>query len=45
VAKKVQKDSITAANIAHRKYTEEAQSAANIAANYTILKQSTTDEL
>ena len=45
VAKKAQKDSLTAANIARRKHTEEAQLAANIAANYATLKQSTVDEL
>ena len=45
VAKKVQKDSLTAANIARKKHTEEAQLAANIAANYATLKQSTADEL
>jgi len=45
VAKKAQKDFVTAANIVYRKYTKEAQLAANIAANYIILKQSTADEL
>ena len=38
VAKKVQKDSLTATNIARRKHTKEAQLTANIAANYIILK-------
>ena len=38
VAKKAQKDSLTAANIARRKYTKEAQLAANIAAHYITLK-------
>jgi hypothetical protein len=44
VAKKAQKDSLTAANIARRKHTEEAHFAVNIAANYAKLKQSTADE-
>ena len=45
VAKKAQKDSLTAASIARRKHTREAQLAATIAANYTILKQLTADKL
>ena len=45
VAKKAQKDSLIAANIACKKRTKEAWLAANIAANYAILKQSTANEL
>ena len=45
VAKKAQKDSLTTANIAHRKHTKEARLAANIAAYYVTLKQSTADKL
>ena len=45
MVKKAQKYLLTAANIAHRKHTEEAQLAANTAANYALLKQSTADEL
>ena len=45
MAKKAQKDSRTATNIAHKKRTREAQLAANIAANYITLKQLTADKL
>ena len=45
VAKKAQKDSLTAGSIARRKHTREARLAATIAANYATLKQSTADEL
>ena len=45
VAKKAQKDSLTAANIAHKKHTKEAQLAASIAVHYATLKQLTADEL
>jgi len=45
MAKAAQKDSLTAANIAHRKYTREARLAANIAANYATSKQLTADKL
>ena len=45
VAKKAQKDSLTAANIARRKHTKEARLATNIAAYYIILKQLTADKL
>jgi len=45
MAKAAQKDSLTAANIARRKHTKEARLAANIAANYAMLKQLTVDKL
>ena len=45
MAKKAQKDSLTAASIARRKHTREARLAATIVANYTILKQLTADKL
>ena len=41
----MQKDSLTATSIARKKRTREARLAATIAANYTILKQSTADKL
>ena len=45
MAKKAQQNSLTAANIARRKNTKEAQLAAQIAADYAVLKQSTVEEL
>ena len=45
VANKAQKNSLTAANIARKKNTKEAQIAAQIAADYALLKQLATEEL
>ena len=45
MASKAQKNSFTAANIARKKNTKEAQIAAQIAADYALLKQSIAEEL